>query len=233
MNFLPGWFPGGAAARGVPDLSFLGPLIDDNTAQTTYTFTGVPIGAVDGTRRVVVVFHWNVTNALRTFVTGTIGGVAATLHVQASTGPTGAQTDQGTLIMSALVPSGTTATVVVTMSAACLRSSIAVYRAINEAAPPFHAVMTDITLAAGVLTGTLNIPAVGMLIAGSTVAKTGATGTTWVGVTEQYDADHSGSAGMLRTGGFAQNLALETPRTVSSTTTGTTVRGALVAMSWA
>lgn len=75
------------------------------------SFTGAAIGAASSSRRVlVVVFHNNLTS--RTVASATIGGVAATVHK--------GSVDNGgswdVFVISAVVPTGTTADIVMTMS---------------------------------------------------------------------------------------------------------------------
>jgi len=86
---------------------------------TTYTFSSQPIGSASSTRRVVVTIS---TNSTRTISSVTIGGVSATLDAT--------NTLSGTAhvaIASAVVPSGTTASVVVTMDAGALGCGIGVW----------------------------------------------------------------------------------------------------------
>lgn len=74
--------------------------------QTVYTFAGTLIGAASPSRRVVVAFS---TSSTRTISSVTIGGIAATIdatHTLAGTARIG--------IASAVVPTGTTADIVIT-----------------------------------------------------------------------------------------------------------------------
>lgn len=98
---------------------------------TTYTWTGVSIGAESSTRTVLVVFNARIsfTVTTATTITATIGGTLATVdyykHVlgaEQGNNPTGVV---GFIRLP--VASGTTATISVTVSAACLRAGISVY----------------------------------------------------------------------------------------------------------
>jgi hypothetical protein len=231
LNHLAG-FNAAAAALVIPASASFIALTHDSTDTATPSYAGASIGVADATRRVVVVFHWGVTNAARTVTSATIAGVAATIHAQVTNGPTAAQQNTGVAIFSALVPSGTTGTIAITLNGTVLRSSIAVYRQINELNASPHDTVTDNTVAGTVLSGTIDVPATGMLYAGSANAATAGSTNTWVGVTENYDAAHPEAGGLQVTGGHATGLSLQAGSTVSDTATGTIPRGAMVAVSW-
>ena len=96
-----------ASAPSTPVLTYVGSFLSFSDSGSVSTCTGVPIGTAAGftTRRIII------SIIAATFDGGiasvTIGGVSATIHVQ-----NGAQT--GTAIVSADVPTGTAATVVIT-----------------------------------------------------------------------------------------------------------------------
>lgn len=234
-SILPGMFPAGmiaAKAAAVPaSIAFVG-VSHDNTASATPSYAGVAIGAADATRRVRAIVHWTVSNAARTLVSATIGGVAATIEAQTTTGPTSAQLDTGIAIFSALVPTGTTATVAMTFSNTVTRTSLGIYRQINEVNNTPHATMTDNTLSSNVNSGTIDIPLGGTLLAGSIAATTAGQSNTWTGVTETVDTPHPNAAGILNMEGSETGLGVQTGRTVSTLITGTAVRGVLAAVSW-
>ncbi|MCA3573501.1 MAG: hypothetical protein IOC86_06245, partial [Aestuariivirga sp.] len=84
---------------------------------TTETYTSRPIGEASSTRRVVVAIAAGSDHTSEVTVTGvTIGGVTSTIHVQ----NTNFSSNKScvTAIASAVVPTGTTATVAVTFSGA-------------------------------------------------------------------------------------------------------------------
>lgn len=224
MSFLPGWYP--VTGRKPPSISFIG-FTEDTTDLTTYSFASVAIGAADPTRRVVVVVHWGENAVTRSLNSATIGGVAATIHAQTSAAI------RGVAIISALVPTGTTATIALTFSGAMLRSAIGVYRALNETSASPTATATDITFTGAVLDVNVNVPVNGWVVAGTT--DNGIAGRThaWVGVTKQYDTTSGEAAGIIYSGGHDTGLAAATPRTVNTTVSNTTgISGAAVAMSW-
>lgn len=220
------------AAKPPASVAFLQQTEDDADQATTYTYATQNFGVAEATRRIVVVFNWSVQNAARVVTSGTIGGIAATVHLSATTGPTVAQTDCGTAILSALVPSGTSGNIAIVANGAMSRSSIGVYRAVGEGVATPHATMNDIAMSAGVLTGTINIPGGGWVVGGACGNTTPGQAFTWAGVTGNYDSPSAEAAGVVYSGGHATNLPLEVGRTVSATLSGTPVRGALAAISW-
>lgn len=78
------------------------------------TGTGLPFGTAVAGRRLVAMINWSEGGALNTVSSVTIGGVAATIHVQR--GHNGGGTGLGACIASAVVPTGTSGNVVVTYS---------------------------------------------------------------------------------------------------------------------
>ena len=106
------------------------------TNATTYTFSAVDIGAADTNRMVVVAISTS-SNAstVRTVSSATIGGVRATVHVQARLA---AASFRSVHLISAVVPTGTTGDVVITMSGTMARMAIAVYRSIPGSTTPVN-----------------------------------------------------------------------------------------------
>jgi hypothetical protein len=218
------------AAGAAFDVSFT-----DSTSSasdlTTYTFSGRAIGAADSTRRVFACIHWATTGSVTgTVSSATIGGVAATVHVEAS--ETGGATRYGTAIISALVPTGTTADIVFTISAACIRAGVGVFRMVNETNTTPHDTASDIVLTGTVLSGTIDILDGGTLIASCYLGGLAASTQTivWTGATEQYDINPESTTNRLG-GAFAFPLSIETSRTISTDMTDCN-EGALVAVSW-
>lgn len=227
VSFKPAWLPGicmpfapSTAAPPPPPSSEFRTSVVDATDQTTYTFNNVDIGVAHSTRRVVVAVA-----SVSTISSATIGGVSATIHIQVGSG------DQAGLI-SAVVPTGTTATISITFTAAGLMCGIGVYRLINETSGSPHATASDTTVATGVLSTTINVPTNGSLFAvAKAFQKAGPLTFTWSGATERYDQavesldTHSGAS---ETG-----LASQTGRTVSVTLSASTnVSGMLAVMTW-
>lgn len=166
----------------IPTVTYV-TLVDNATAQTTYTFTDASIGAPG---LIVVAYHTEVQGSTpRTFVSATIGGSAATSVVtRAQTGVNSTTTG----LISRRITSGSTATVSITMSGACLRARIAIWSINNNVSDTAFT-----TASAGAASGTglsltLNsVPAnaVGMVAQTNGVENTA---ITWTNATERYDS---------------------------------------------
>lgn len=227
LTQLCGFMAGG---KPPPELAFIG-FTEITTDLADYTFAGVAIGAADPTRRVVVAIHWAdsaVTTTLENSVT--IQGIAATIH-QAADGGT-----SNCAIVSALVPTGTTADIIFgTVSNTPVdRAAIAVYRAINESVATPHDTAVDLTPSSNVLSDTINIPANGWVVGAANWSNAvSPTADTWAGVTEQYGGAAGDAAVQFRSGGFATSLPLEANRTLSCTlSAGSNPNGRLAGVSW-
>lgn len=93
---------------------------DPTNNQSTYTFSGVSIGPVDSTRRVIVVSNGSAAIA---YTSVSIGGVVADEHIDYN----------GIGVHSAAVPAGTTATIVVTYANATVDGcAISVYTVVGD-----------------------------------------------------------------------------------------------------
>lgn len=99
--------------------------ISSATNATTYTFNSVDFGTANDMREIYVVFSYGST-ATRTVSSVTIGGVSAT-QVVAS-----AFITSGTAMYMAKVPTGTTGTIVITMSGSLLRIGGGVFNSIGR-----------------------------------------------------------------------------------------------------
>lgn len=85
-NFLPGWFPAGAVAGpSGATLEHIASTADgSNPIDNTYTFAGQSFGAAASDRRIIVAAGGGHGTSSITLLSITIGGVAATLHVNAN-----------------------------------------------------------------------------------------------------------------------------------------------------
>ncbi len=229
-SFLPGMFPAVAIAPKSASISFVGTVADD-TNLTTYTFTSAGVGAADPSRRTVVACHWySIGVGAVTLSSATIGGSAATIHVQAS--PAGSVVSPGCAIISRLNPTGTTATIAFTLSGGAARAFIGIFNAINESVAAPFATASDGTLSSNALDVSVNTPA-GWVLAAATVAGSAGSQTfTWVGVGEDYDTFAAEQTSRYYTGGHSNNIVAATPRTITVTDSGTTVDGVGVSASW-
>jgi len=158
-------------------------LVDDTTAQTTYTFTNASIGAPG---LIVVAYHAEVAAATaRTFVSATIDGNAATsVATIAQNGTTSTTTG----LISRRITSGSTATVSITFSGALTRSRIAIWRINNNVSDTAFTTSTAGAASGTGLSITLNsVPANAVGMAAQTNG-TDNTPMTWTNATERYDS---------------------------------------------
>lgn len=112
------------------------------TEGQTITFTGVAIGSAASDRWVFITIpYYNTGTSNVAIASVTIGGVLATIHAQVFEVGT---VRGGCAIVSALVPTGTTATVVINFAASgTFRPRIAVYRATGLQSTTAYAVTTE------------------------------------------------------------------------------------------
>jgi hypothetical protein len=190
------------------------------------TFSTVDFGAAHSTRKIYCVYNTRATTG-RTISSATIGGVAATIHVQQVRTAVGA--DQMVGIFSADVPTGTSGDVVVTLSGtppAANRQYLGVYRVLNQTG----AVDDTDSVAAGAGSGTRTLnPTVvgGAVIAGCT--NFNATDNTWTGPTENYDLENAGHAASQVSGALLTGVAGITQDVSVSGTSGSDIAFAAVA----
>lgn len=120
---------------------------EDATDLTTYSFTGLDFGAPTSDRVLIALIRGTGT-ASRTVNSVSIGGVSATLYENVS------RTNPGCIAVAS-VPSGTSGTVSVTFSGACLRAGVGLFRAVglNSSVP------TSTTSLTFSFTSTFTIPA--------------------------------------------------------------------------
>jgi hypothetical protein len=195
---------------------------------TTKSFTSQNIGAADATRRIICAVNWRKDAAASVLTSVTIGGVAATIHTAVTTTPT----RQGTAIASALVPTGTTATVDVVIAGTGSRTMfVALWRQINESSSsPTDA--NTVTANSLTVATTINIPTNGCLYTTAMLSASGATTFTWTGATERYDSLVIGTDGS-GSGASETGMTLETARAVQAVAAaGTTPLNALSTVSW-
>lgn len=217
------------AASTPASISFIGST-ENTTDGTSFTFTNHAIGTANATRRVVVVCHFFA--ASNTVTSATIQGISATIHVQATEG---GATNAGIAIISALVPTGTTATIVLNLSASSTRAYVGVFSALHESVSSPFATATDITLTSSTtLDINANTSAGGWIVSGTTMGGATAGRTyTWTGVTESYDANSGELNTRSYSGGCSTGLvSTETPRTVTVVCSGAQDSGCGATMSW-
>lgn len=191
-------------------ISYGGYSFSGDVDGSTYTFTGVPIGAASAGRWVIAAIYGS-HNTSRQFSTVTIGGVSASIL---ASGPTLASEGVRMEFWAANVPAGTTANVVVTTpSGQFYDAACATYVATAE--PTLHDSAIDTTTASLALSASVDVPAGGGLIAMASNLFAGST-VTWSGAT-------AGSADTAEKiySAYGTGLGSETGRAVSVTFTET------------
>lgn len=201
MPFIP--HPVTFLAGGKLPPAFITPVhnLTTGTDATIYTHNSINFGEAHKTRRIFVVAGAsNGTSGAGDVSSATIGGVAATIHLNNFQGLV------KSAIFSAIVPTGTSGTISITYAAEMFQHGIAVYSSyyLLDTAPFDTASDTGDALSLN-----LNVPDIGIIVAGGCWTTTG--GTTMTGVTEYQDT----TDGRQFASGYATGLAAETNRTIS------------------
>jgi len=229
---LPGIIGGAGffgAGRSVIYLSAA--FIEDATNATTYTPAAFAIGDAAADRRIFAIIHWAEGGTHRTLSTVTLGGVSVTIHAQA--GHSGGSTGLGVAIVSALIPSGTTATRSFTFSAGVTGYSFAAISTLGmNRSTPFDTDTAENQVTTADLTSNTNVDVGGLIIAAMTGSTNAVNDTViWTGATEQYDL--ASAAGVHASMAFQSDLAAETGRTILADITPRTNSGNdLAVVSW-
>jgi len=152
----------------------------DTTDASSYSFTSQPIGSASASRRVVVAIGWGAASGI-TLSSVTIGGVSASIDADSGN----ATGNRRVYFASAVVPTGTTATIAITLSATAARIGIGVWTLTGGSATGQTA--ANINNASGTLTVTTAVNDV-VLAAGFSSHTSNSVTTTWSSATERYDA---------------------------------------------
>lgn len=209
-------------------ISYLGLLTPTLVSGTTYSSTGAAIGAAAADRRVFCIVDWTKSGSPSSLSSATIGGVAATIHAQ---NKVASVFGLSVAIISALVPTGTTATVSLTFSAAA-SPGLGVYRVTGlQSATALDVISTGGSLG-DPYSDTIDVAGQGILLFGGTIYS-GATGFTVGGATEDFDINVASNTRMV--GSSLAVTTTELGHTVSLTRSGGTAGsfgGAVVAASF-
>lgn len=183
------------------------------TGTATATYTACNIGTASADRLVVVVCT-GIHGSTRTLSSVTIGGNTATVH--ASSGSGAGQESVG--IASLVVPSGTTADIVVTWSAAPSNNGIMVWIVTGwSSSTPYSSYANADGTSATTKVATLDTIAGGILIVG---AGHGANDTcSWSSVTEDADFQVNSAAARM-SGGSKTGLTTVSSATETATWSG-------------
>lgn len=190
------------------------------TDLTTYTFTAMTIGTAASDRRVHVIAF--ASNGGVTLSSATIGGVSATINVQAATASSGQMA-----IITANVPTGTTADVALTWSAGQTRCGAMAWYSTGLTSDAALATASATTNGATMtLTGSVN----GGFALGGAWANGGSSTCTWTGSpspTEDVDVLPPVMGTVMLTG--ARSSTTGASATMIATLTSFTQAGAISA----
>lgn len=173
MHFIPG-FMGTTIS---PTVLTFQTSTGSTSNLTTYTFSSVAIGTAATDRLVIVAVYWESGSGSISLASGTIGGVTADISI----------TRSGSIacaLMTARVPTGTTATITVTLSGGATKCAIGVWSATGVVSATPDATGDDV--GAGSVSAQMTVPESGFLIAAAVSAATG--GVVWGDATERFDA---------------------------------------------
>lgn len=197
-------------------------LAKSSTDLTTYTFSAQSVGTAAADRYIICgVSGRSSDGGARTISSVTIGGVTATLNVQ--------MVNSGNVqgIACALVPTGTTADVVVVFSSTMTNADIALYSTSGLTSTSANDTGTS---TANVGTYALNVAAGGVAVA-LMKSDDETSVATWAGLTETYDEADANSNDI--SGAAAAFATTQTNLTVSCTWDKTPVRPAFAVASFA
>jgi hypothetical protein len=204
---------------------------------STYTFTSEPVGDADANRSTVVVVNYVQAGTGSTPPTMTIGGVSATCD-----GYTFGGIDSGfpgrafSAVFRLANPTGTTATIVVSLSTAAFSCVIDVYSVINVGS------VVDTGSATGTSTSSPHIVALDLdtVTGGALIAGAEAYGFTdsildgtWVGTTKNSQYEENSDDTELRGSASSEIITGETPRSLDLDLTMSPESYAAIAVSYA
>lgn len=210
-----------AASASYPSISY----ISNNsvtTNSTSHTFTAQSIGSTGNNRHIIVSIS-GYQSSVGALSSATIGGVSATIAVQAN------GTNTVSVIIIAAVPTGTTGDIVLSWATNTQNVGIAVHRVVDLTSATANTTGSDTTLSAGACSFTLNNNANAVMVASAVSIDGTAWGTWSSGLTEDSDQYIASSNAAAAASGFFASA--NTPYTVTATA-GTGTRGVVVAATW-
>lgn len=228
VNRLTGFGSRRAAVSSSPVALTYVTNVTDSTDQTTYTFASTSIGTASSDRVVVVVIGSR-ANAARSISSVTVGGNSATAIATANNSGGGAEI---AAIYAVAVPSGTTASIVVTFSAAMLRIAVGVYTLTGTGgAVTAYGTATQTPSGSSPTDSTIDCPANGGILAVNFSNSSATSSTTWTGLTERFDVNPETSSSGVSSA--SDNFAsAQTNLTVTATVASVTVQQAMAIASW-
>lgn len=197
------------------------------TNATSYTGTGLSLGATASDRVIIVGVESRIATTSGDISSVTVAGNSATLIRKELNTLDGSSTNV-TAVYAVALATGTTGDVVVTFPGMMLRCGFQVYRAVGTSGTTAHATAAN-SVTSGNASTTIDIPAGGVLLAiGINAANTT---VTWTGPTEDVDVVvESNTTLSSASGNYA---TLQTGYTVTYQPASSTGGPTLVAVSWA
>lgn len=190
---------GGGGGGGGGSNVAMGGSSSANTVGSVASIAALSYGTIPAAagRRIFAIIEWACTAdaVVTTLNSATIGGIAATIHVQNNSNGTSAFTNYGCAIISATVPTGTSGTLAATFSNATLRTMYASYCGVQglvssvafDTASAFAELLSDGSVSAQTV---CNIGAKGLLFLSGIISSNSApTNLIFTGANEQIDAD--------------------------------------------
>lgn len=214
------------SAAAVPVSGAYQDRVEDSTGGTTVTFTGRAVGAAATGRIVVVEVLWTQSASAKTISSATIGGVTATVLLNGSTIGSASSGSMG--LIYAVVPTGTTADVAITMSASVSGMAIAIHSIYDAASPtPVYSNAVQTTASGDTISDTLSYSGTAFCVAMASYAVT-AKSTVWTNATEDFD-DNSFD-GVFS---YSAASALQAAATITATfNTSSSTRRMMVLAAW-
>lgn len=200
MGVMPFFNP-----RSAFNFSFLQAATPDTADLTTYTFASQNIGAPASDRLVIVAYSSANSNGTGVGLTSvTIGGITATTAHSAGT-----NVNAG--LAWAVVPTGTTASIVLTFAIGQTSCKAAVYRLSGQQSSTAFDTDAPAGGASAARAVSIDVPAGGCVIAS---AGDAATSMTWTGATEDQDSSVETTTGSSASKTSATAI---TPETITAT----------------
>jgi len=197
----------GGNSGGGSTIAYVSDAADD-VNRITYTFSAQDIGAENDDRLVIVGVSWFDTAIGTKINSASIGGISASIHTGQKSNN---DFNMGADIISATVPSSTSANIVITMNVSVSNAQITVYRATGLTSSTPHDTDNYRGDNSTGATMSVNIPSGGILVAVSGTATDTLT-AGWTGATEDIDKD----AGEVRQSAASESgLTLESARSVT------------------
>jgi hypothetical protein len=218
-----------SAAPPAAAITYVGTTVLSDTG-AAQSVAAVPIGAAAYNRTVFMVVHWNNPTSAKTLASATIGGVAATIHLQNS-GNYGTSFF-GAALISVPLAAGTTATVTLnfTSGAAFYHAYLATFNVTGLISTTAADTVSVSAATLSSYSGVIDVQNQGIIILGAFLYSAN-TGYNTSGVTEAYDAAVFTNGRIV--GGSWPAVATETNRAIGITRVGSnTFNGAIVGASF-